>query len=64
MSEIQEKVVAIIADKLSVKPAEITPEAGFTTHLGADSLDTVELIMDLLKLKQLKLLIKIQLLKK
>ena len=46
MSEIQEKVVAIIADKLSVKPAEITPEAGFTTHLGADSLDTVELIME------------------
>lgn len=46
MSEIQEKVVAIVADKLSVKPAEVTPEAGFTTHLGADSLDTVELIME------------------
>ncbi|MBQ5394318.1 MAG: acyl carrier protein [Alistipes sp.] len=46
MSEIQEKVVAIIADKLSVNPTEVTPEAGFTTHLGADSLDTVELIME------------------
>ena len=46
MSEIQTKVVEIIVDKLGVKEAEVTPEASFTGHLGADSLDTVELIMD------------------
>ena len=45
MSEIQTKVVEIIVDKLGVKEAEVTPEASFTGHLGADSLDTVELIM-------------------
>ncbi len=46
MSEIQAKVVEIIVDKLGVKEAEVTPEASFTGHLGADSLDTVELIME------------------
>ncbi|MBR2325787.1 MAG: acyl carrier protein [Alistipes sp.] len=46
MSEIQEKVVKIIVDKLGVKEAAVTPEATFTGDLGADSLDTVELIMD------------------
>ena len=46
MSEIQTKVVEIIVDKLGVKEAEVTPEASFTGHLGADSLDTVELIME------------------
>ena len=46
MSEIQEKVVKIIVDKLGVKESEVTPEATFTGDLGADSLDTVELIMD------------------
>ena len=46
MSEIQAKVVKIIVDKLGVKESEVTPEASFTGHLGADSLDTVELIMD------------------
>ena len=46
MSEIQEKVVKIIVDKLGVKPEEVTPEATFTGSLGADSLDTVELIME------------------
>ena len=46
MSEIQTKVVEIIVDKLGVKEAEVTPEASFTAHLGADSLDTVELIME------------------
>ncbi len=46
MSEIQAKVVEIIVDKLGVKESEVTPEASFTNHLGADSLDTVELIME------------------
>lgn len=46
MSEINEKVVAIIEEKLGVDKAEINPEASFTNDLGADSLDTVELIME------------------
>ena len=46
MSEIQAKVVEIIVDKLGVKESEGVPEASFTAHLGADSLDTVELIME------------------
>ena len=46
MSEIQEKVVKIIVDKLGVNAAEVTPEATFTGDLGADSLDTVELVME------------------
>lgn len=46
MSEIQDKVAKIIVDKLGVKESEVTPEASFTGHLGADSLDTVELIME------------------
>ena len=46
MSEIQDKVVKIIVDKLGVKESEVTPEASVTGHLGADSLDTVELIME------------------
>ena len=46
MSEIQEKVVKIIVDKLGVKESEVTPEATFTGDLGADSLDTVELVME------------------
>jgi len=46
MSEVEEKVKAIIADKLGVDEAEITPSASFTNDLGADSLDTVELIME------------------
>ena len=43
--EIQEQVFELVADKLSVKPSQITMEANFTTDLGADSLDTVELMM-------------------
>ena len=43
MSEVQSKVVEIIVDKLGVKESEVVPEASFTNHLGADSLDTVEL---------------------
>ena len=46
MSEISENVKAIIVDKLSVSESEVTPEASFTNDLGADSLDTVELIME------------------
>ncbi|MBC7411348.1 MAG: acyl carrier protein [Bacteroidia bacterium] len=46
MSEIAVKVKAIIVDKLGVDVKEVTPEASFTNDLGADSLDTVELIME------------------
>lgn len=46
MSEIALKVQAIIVDKLGVDESEVTPEASFTNDLGADSLDTVELIME------------------
>ncbi len=46
MAEIIDKVQAIIAEKLSVDAAEVTPEKSFTNDLGADSLDTVELIME------------------
>ncbi len=46
MSEISKKVVSIIVDKLGVDEKEVTPTASFTNDLGADSLDTVELIME------------------
>ena len=46
MSEIKEKVVSIIVDKLGVDPSEVVETANFTQDLGADSLDTVELILD------------------
>ena len=46
MSSIAEKVKKIIVDKLGVEMEEVTPEASFTNDLGADSLDTVELIME------------------
>lgn len=46
MSEIAEKVKKIIIDKLGVDESEVVPEASFTNDLGADSLDTVELIME------------------
>jgi len=46
MSEIAEKVKKIIVDKLGVDENEVVPEASFTNDLGADSLDTVELIME------------------
>ena len=46
MSEIESKVKEIIADKLGVGEADVKPEASFTNDLGADSLDTVELIME------------------
>jgi len=44
---VQEKVKAIIAEQLGVKAEEVTPQASFIDDLGADSLDTVELIMAL-----------------
>ena len=46
MSEIAEKVKSIIVDKLGVTESEVTGSASFTNDLGADSLDTVELIME------------------
>jgi acyl carrier protein len=49
MSEITNRVKAIITDKLGVEESQVTPEASFTNDLGADSLDTVELIMELEK---------------
>ncbi len=49
MADITSRVKAIIVDKLGVDEAELTPEATFTNDLGADSLDTVELIMELEK---------------
>jgi len=46
MSTISERVKQIIVEKLGVEESEVTPEASFTNDLGADSLDTVELIME------------------
>ena len=46
MSEVAERVKSIIVDKLSVEESEVTNDASFTNDLGADSLDTVELIME------------------
>jgi acyl carrier protein len=46
MSDIASRLKAIIVDKLGVDESEVTPEASFTNDLGADSLDTVELIME------------------
>ena len=47
MSDISSRVKAIIVDKLGVDENEVVPQASFTNDLGADSLDTVELIMEL-----------------
>ena len=46
MSAIAERVKQIIVEKLGVEESEVTPEANFQNDLGADSLDTVELIME------------------
>jgi len=46
MSDVAAKVKAIIVDKLGVDEGEVVPTASFTNDLGADSLDTVELIME------------------
>ncbi len=49
MSDIAKRVKSLIVEKLGVEESEVTPEASFTNDLGADSLDTVELIMELEK---------------
>ena len=46
MSAVAQKVTEIIVAKLGVEESQITPTASFTSDLGADSLDTVELIME------------------
>lgn len=46
MSNVAERVKNIIVEKLGVDDSQVTPEASFTNDLGADSLDTVELIME------------------
>ncbi len=46
MSDIKTRVIAIIVDKLGVEESEVVNAASFTNDLGADSLDTVELIME------------------
>jgi acyl carrier protein len=46
MSDVKSRVLSIIVDKLGVAEDEVTAEASFTNDLGADSLDTVELIME------------------
>lgn len=46
MSEIEQKVKSIIVEKLGVEEAQVTPEADFASDLMADSLDTVELLME------------------
>lgn len=47
MSSIEERVIKIIIEQLGVKPEDVKPEASFVEDLGADSLDTVELVMAL-----------------
>jgi acyl carrier protein len=46
MSNIADEVKAIVVEKLGVDASEVKPEASFTNDLGADSLDTVELVME------------------
>ncbi len=46
MADIEAKVKEIIINKLGVDDGQVTPEASFTNDLGADSLDTVELVME------------------
>lgn len=47
MSDVFERVKKIVVDRLGVDEAEVTPEASFKDDLGADSLDVVELVMEL-----------------
>ncbi len=47
MADIEERIKKIIAEQLMVEEEEITPEASFIDELGADSLDTVEMIMEI-----------------
>ena len=53
--EIVSKVKAIIVDKLGVEPSEVTETANFTNDLGADSLDTVELLVEFEKVFGVKI---------
>ena len=53
--EIVKKVKAIIVDKLGVEPSEVTETANFTNDLGADSLDTVELLMEFERIFNIKI---------
>ena len=53
--EIVKKVKAVIVDKLGVEPSEVTETANFTNDLGADSLDTVELLMEFEKVFGIKI---------
>ena len=46
MADVKEKVVSIIVERLGVNPEDVVETASFTNDLGADSLDTVELIME------------------
>ncbi len=46
MADVEAKVKEIIMNKLGVDDGQVTPEASFTNDLGADSLDTVELVME------------------
>ena len=47
MASVQERVIDIVAEQLGVDKEKITPETSFVNDLGADSLDTVELVMEL-----------------
>ncbi len=47
MASIEERVMNIVAEQMGVDKAQITPETSFVNDLGADSLDTVELVMEL-----------------
>ncbi len=47
MSEVAEKVIKVVAEQLGVREEEVKPESSFVNDLGADSLDTVELVMAL-----------------
>ncbi|MBO7544425.1 MAG: acyl carrier protein [Bacteroidales bacterium] len=53
--EVVKKVKAIIVDKLGVEESEVTESASFTNDLGADSLDTVELLMEFEKVFGIKI---------
>ena len=44
-SDVEERIRSIIVEQLGVRPEQVTPEASFVDDLGADSLDTVELVM-------------------
>ena len=55
MSDVEQKVKNIIVEKLTVDENEVTPEAEFNKDLGADSLDTVELIMEFEKVFDLQI---------